>query len=173
MAITASYITITVIGIIYSSYFYSEFQINIIEYTDISDFLLASILEPLPVIIFCSTVVLIVFVLWLEHLLGKRIKFVKKINDKSFAKRFDTLGGIIITLLFTWAAIKMIAERNAADIKEKGSNLYTVNVEGFNSERGLSLLGTSSRYTFFYDKEKSQTLVIPVDNVTYLRKKLN
>ena len=52
--ITFSYFSIMVIGVTYSFFFYTEFDINIIKFVDLSDFLLAPILEPLSILIFVA-----------------------------------------------------------------------------------------------------------------------
>ncbi len=57
--LTISYFSIMVIGVTYSFFFYSEFDINIIKFVDLSDFLLAPILEPLSILIFVVWVVIV------------------------------------------------------------------------------------------------------------------
>ena len=44
LLLTVCYFLITLIGVIYSYFFYQEFGINIVKFADLSDFLLASIL---------------------------------------------------------------------------------------------------------------------------------
>ena len=47
LLLTLVYLSVSAIGVIYSYFFYREFGISIVKFVDLSDFLLASIQEPI------------------------------------------------------------------------------------------------------------------------------
>jgi hypothetical protein len=47
LLLTLVYLLVSAIGVIYSYFFYREFGISIVKFVDLSDFLLASIQEPI------------------------------------------------------------------------------------------------------------------------------
>jgi hypothetical protein len=52
LLLTLAYLLVSAIGVVYSFFFYREFGINIVKFVDLSDFLLASIQEPISIAIF-------------------------------------------------------------------------------------------------------------------------
>jgi hypothetical protein len=56
LALTMTYAVVTLIGVVYSFFFFREFGINILKFADLSDFLLASIIEPVSILIFLGVV---------------------------------------------------------------------------------------------------------------------
>ncbi|HAG73464.1 MAG TPA: hypothetical protein DCL66_14800 [Gammaproteobacteria bacterium] len=52
LLLTLAYLLVSAIGVIYSYFFYREFGINIVKFVDLSEFLLASIQEPISIATF-------------------------------------------------------------------------------------------------------------------------
>ena len=52
LLLTLAYLLVSAIGVIYSYFFYREIGINIVKFVDLSDFLLASIQEPISIATF-------------------------------------------------------------------------------------------------------------------------
>ena len=52
LLLTLAYLLVSAIGVIYSYFFYREIGINIVKFVDLSDFLLASIQEPILIATF-------------------------------------------------------------------------------------------------------------------------
>jgi len=63
LLLSLCYFLVTIIGVIYSYYFYAEFDITILKFADLSDYLLASILEPMSVVIFVLILTLYFFLI--------------------------------------------------------------------------------------------------------------
>jgi hypothetical protein len=177
MILTFCYFIITIIGVLYSYFFYKEFNINIIKFADLSDFLLASILEPKSIIIFISLIIITSLYYWFEIFLRKKYKvFGNFMNKRLKAKYTDPIGYIFIMVVCTTSLVQHLAIRNAIQIKSGNSDDFLVRISdpgNHQVEENLALLGSSSRYLYFYNNDKSETQVIPVENVSFLIKKVD
>ena len=66
-------------------------------------------------------------------------------------------------------------KKNSGAIKQEGGDLFWVKITELDDgvvEKKLSVLGSSSRYAYFFDANKIESLVIPVENVLLMRKKI-
>ena len=176
MLLTFCYFIITIIGVLYSYFFYKEFGINIIKFADLSDFLLASILEPKSVVIFISLIVITSFFYWLDYLLRKKYKGYGNLLEKKFKSKFtDPIGYVLILVVFTTYFVEHIAISNAKEVKSGETDDFLVRISDpgdHQVEKYLALLGSSSRYVYLFNKGKSEALVIPVENVSFMIKKV-
>lgn len=176
MILTLCYVLITVIGTGYSFFFYREFDINIIKFADLSDFLLAAILEPRSLGLFAFIVVLMLAAYWFDVLLRKRLKFYRNfVENRLKSKYSDPLVMIIVVLLFTVVFMQDLAVKNADAIKSKGKDSYQVRFyenQSGESVKNLELLGSTSRFAYFYDLKNKQSVVISPENLSYMSKPL-
>jgi hypothetical protein len=173
MLLTLCYFIITAIGVLYSYFFYQEFGINILKFADLSDFLLASILEPLSLVVFALLVILSIFLFWCDIKIRKRFPAYGRFLEKQFLSKYsDPIGFVFMISVFTFALLKTIAINNSEIIKTKGGDEFLVQMndqEGV-SESKLTVLGSSSRYAYFYESELSVSLVVPVENIAFMKK---
>lgn len=172
--LTVCYFIITAIGVFYSYFFYRQFDINIIKLADLSDFLMASILEPRSIIVFLSLIVLIGIAYWFDVLLRKKFKrygdFIERRLKASYS---DPIGYICILIFYTYWLVNYLAVENADKIKAGVTDNFLIRISDHGSqtaEQNLALLGGTSRYTFFYDDKNSSAVVIPVENVSFMQK---
>ncbi len=174
MILTLCYVLITVIGTGYSFFFYREFDINIIKFADLSDFLLAAILEPRSLGLFAFIVVLISIAYWFDVLLRKRLNFYQNfVENRLKSKYTDPLIMIIVVLVFTVVLMQDLAVKNADAIKNEGKDNYQVSFsenDSGESVKNLELLGSTSRFVYFYDKKTKKAVVISPENVSYMNK---
>ena len=177
MLLTLCYFIITAIGVIYSYYFYQEFGINILKFADLSDFLLASILEPLSIVVFGLLVVTNLFLYWLDIILRKRFPSYGRFLERKFMSKYsDPIGFVILISVFTFSLIETVAIRNSEEIKLEGGDEFLVKMTEYEvnvTESRLTVLGSSSRYAYFYDSKKSVALVVPVENVAFMKKSIS
>jgi hypothetical protein len=177
MILTFCYFIITIIGVLYSYFFYKEFNINIIKFADLSDFLLASILEPKSIIIFISLIIITSLYYWFEIFLRKKYKFFGNFMNKRLKSKYtDPIGYLFIMVVCTTILVQHLAIRNAIQIKSGNSDDFLVRISdpgNHQVEENLALLGSSSRYLYFYNNDKSEIQVIPVENVSFLIKKID
>jgi hypothetical protein len=176
LLLTFCYFVITIIGVLYSYFFYQEFGINIIKFADLSDFLLASILEPKSVIIFISLIFITYFLYWFDFLLRKKYKGYGNFVEKKFKSKYtDPIGYIFILVFYTTFLVQSIAIRNAEEVKAGKTDDFVVRISDpgeHQAETNLALLGSSSRYLYLFNNKKSEAQVIPVENVSFMIKKV-
>lgn len=176
MLLTFCYLIITIIGVLYSYFFYKEFGINIIKFADLSDFLLASILEPKSVLIFISLIIVTSIFYWLDLLLRKKYKGYGNFVEKKFKSKYtDPIGYVLILVFYTTVIVHHIAVNNAEEVKAGETDDFLVRISdpgAHQVEKNFALLGSSSRYVYLFDNERSEAQVIPVENVSFMIKKV-
>jgi len=176
MLLTFCYFIITIIGVLYSYFFYKEFGINIIKFADLSDFLLASILEPKSVMIFISLIITTLLFYWLDLFLRKKYKGYGNFVENKFKSKYtDPIGYVLILVFYTTVLVEHVAIRNATAVKSGTTDDFLVRISDpgeHQVEKTLSLLGSSSRYVYLFDSEQSESQVIPVENVSFMIKKI-
>ncbi len=174
MILTLCYAIITAIGTGYSYFFYREFDINIIKFADLSDFLLAAILEPLSLVLFTFLVIFNLFVYWLDILLRKRYSGYKNFLEKQLKSKYtDPIGFTILIAVFSVSFIHTLAVKNAEIIKKQGKDTYQVRfAEAYSHEpiKNFEMLGSTSRFVYFYDPKSKQSVVISPENISYMSK---
>ncbi|WP_154224325.1 glycosyl hydrolase family 18 protein [Marinicella rhabdoformis] len=174
MILTLCYVLITAIGTGYSFFFYREFGINIIKFADLSDFLLAAILEPRSLGLFGFTVVLLMGSYWVDVFFRKRFQFYRSfVENRLKSKYTDPIIMMAVVFLSTVVLMRDLAEENADAIKSQGQDSYKVSYsENGESEslQTLELLGSTSRFVYFYDHERKHAVVVSPENVSYMRK---
>jgi hypothetical protein len=177
MILTISYILVAAIGTGYSYFFYQEFGINIVKFADLSDFLLAAVLEPMSIILFIFLIVANLILYKLDFWARKKFPGYGRFTENRMkAKYTDPIGFIIIVLFFTGYLVKDIAQINANNVKtEKGDyyNVKTSNSSETEPEKRLNFLGSTTRFVYFYDSKKGKSLVIPTENIIYMDKELS
>ena len=77
------------------------------------------------------------------------------------------LSVTVITVLF----VKSLAIDNAEKIKAGDFDQYTVSLPNSINEQAIALLGTSSRFSYFYDVISMESIVLPVESIAYMIKK--
>jgi hypothetical protein len=179
LLLTFCYLLITFIGALYSYFFYSEFGINIVKFADFSDFLLVSVLEPRSILMFLGVTILSILGNLFDAMIRKRFKkFGKLMNERFKSKYTDAIFSVGTLAVVTFLMVSNLAWKNAQSIKTGTFDRFEVRIADYqgdkddNAIQSLALLGTTSRFGYFYDVNKTQTLVVPVENITYMVKKL-
>lgn len=176
IVLTFCYFIITIIGVLYSYFFYREFDINIIKFADFSDFLLASILEPKSILVFISLILTASIFYWIDNLFRNKYKSYGDFVEKKFKSKYtDPISYFIILVFYTTFLVQHLAVNNADQVKAGNTDDFFVRISDpgtHQAEQTLALLGSSSRYTYFYNSDKHEAQVIPVDNVSFMIKKI-
>ena len=174
LLLTLVYLLISAIGVIYSYFFYREFGINIIKFVDLSDFLLASIQEPISIAIFFGvslfTLLMYLFDFWVRK---KFPGYGRWVVNKAAAKYTDPIIPTLLILGFVTWYVSNYAISNANAIKAGDIDEYTVKFSEMPAqtpESSLALIGSTNRFSYFYNLENEQTLVVPHENIALMRK---
>lgn len=70
-------------------------------------------------------------------------------------------------------AVQFLAVYNAAEIKSGNIDAYRIRISDpseLAAEQTLALLGTTTSFSLFYDNEKDEVLVVPVENISFMIK---
>ena len=177
LLLSLCYFLVTLIGVIYSYYFYAEFGIAILKFADLSDYLLASILEPMSVVFFVVVVVFYFFTYKVELWSRRRFKGYGRLVEKSLKPKYsDPLLFSFFIIALTVMYVKGFAEDNAQEIKDGNMDEYNVLVpayQGGTRETSVALLGSTSRFTYFYNVTTKESLVVPIENISFMKKVLS
>ncbi|MFT5936456.1 MAG: hypothetical protein ACJA2D_001629 [Pseudohongiellaceae bacterium] len=174
LLLTLVYLLVSAIGVIYSYFFYREFGINIVKFVDLSDFLLASIQEPISIAIFCGISLATLVMYLLDFWVRKKFPgYGKWMINRAAAKYTDPIAPILIVLYFVFTLVSDYAIGNANAIKAGDIDEYTVRFSELppqTPESSLALIGSTSRFSYFYNLENKQALVVPQENIALMRK---
>lgn len=175
------FIYVNIVGVTQSWFQFDAFDINVFEFSELNDFLLAAFREPMSfLIVIAVTIVGIVFLnfFWLT----KRI-FPKQQQTKLdfflkwliyFVSLLYILGAPIQgpriynnSYNSKWKQEFVSNQTRHFDIRLKDTEKY-----GF--EKGwignITLIGTTEKFVFFYDRSKQETLITLQNNILLMRR---
>jgi hypothetical protein len=176
LLITLAYLTLTAVGLVYDAWLYMYFRINIIEYSETSDFLLAAVRTPLVIILS----ILPVLILWALTSLRRRARRAFPRYDK-WSKRYQgTLWdmdsprargpiGFVFVVVYAILFTQLYALRVADNIKAGRGRVVKVEmiVPGSVPTTDTTLLvGTTGKFVFLYNPRSNQTRIVPFENVS-------
>jgi hypothetical protein len=174
------YFYVSGFGILSSWAFYRGFGVNIFDYAEIGDFLLAAFRNPSVVFVLFNTlvtfVVAILFVVVMPLMMrlfvgsfGRRFRW-----SESYSEHYAFWGtllfpilAIAVPIVLSVAAVSNNVREQAQDIKHGEAPTVVVQHRSFKGSAGqvrkpgLVLLGATQRAVFFYDVNNEQTLVVP------------
>jgi hypothetical protein len=93
--------------------------------------------------------------------------------NKGAAKYTDPVLPILFILYFVFVLVSDYAIGNANAIKAGDIDEYTVRFSELSPqtpESSLALIGSTSRFSYFYNLENKQALVVPQENIALMRK---
>ena len=164
--ITLSYLGAVIVGMIFDYNYYSNFGINIFEYADILDFLLAPVKNPEMLVFVIITFTLVSGFFWLDRRWVKKYpKTYSKLNfglqSKPYFSKYRTavfLASLFLYLILTASIYSPIQLRKF----EKSNELIEVIYDSNTEEKTVGkLIGKNSDYIFI--KETNGTIkAIPV-----------
>jgi hypothetical protein len=164
LVLTLLYLYVTAIGLIYSWVLYRRFGINIFDYSEISDFLLAAFKNPL-VFVYVGAQGVFVLLPWL--------RIFRKSSNTAEVIRSRTTIRLSISIIFLASVVIPSASAiiTASSIKGGEKTAVGVRYRSFSSstgqvtEPGLELIGATQKAVFFYDVDDKHTLVIPQSQI--------
>jgi hypothetical protein len=165
LAVTASYVYLTAVGLLYSASLYFWFGINILDYSEVADFLLGAFKNPYALLVGLGQAVVGAFVVVRYVSQGEVLSRNDLQVGEFMRKRALILSiGIIVYLVIipiifaSWAAY---------DVKDGQKEKVEVRYRSFKGSAdqvtvpGLELIGATQKTFFFYDPDEKRTIVIP------------
>lgn len=164
---TALYAFASVIGLFYSWAFLRPFGINILQYAEISDFLLASVKEPLTWLLVLLSVALI----QLDNAMsrGVQARMPGRLLRWYGSDRYRKLNYPVFVLLSA-ALLFAYADMNAQDVLDGRTDAYKVKLADDAAPEPRVLLGTTVNFIFLYDPRSGHVSVHPNESVLSLSK---
>lgn len=172
LVLTVGYLVLTALGLGYQFAYFREFRVNILDYAEVSDFLLAALREPAVLLLALAPLPL----LWV---LSNSNKYLERSFPRyaSYVKSTDTARAraivhpVFVAIYFLLFAL-LYAEWKAGFIKRGIGNrvavtLQTMPVGGMPAGPAI-LLGKTSAFIFVYYRSERRTHVIPLDNLARL-----
>jgi len=177
--VTGVYLALTAIGVAYGFFYYIQFRVNMLDYAQTGDFLVAALRE--PVAIFYST--LPVPLLWLAAAFRRWLRRKSAWYD-AYSARYERkwkvgprYWDVVNTLLVAMYAMLFVikyAEHEARVMREGTRKQVRVRLLSdagtplAAAGRTATLIGSTSGYLFLYDRATDSTYVVPVSNVAHV-----
>jgi hypothetical protein len=169
LVLTTGYLVLTALGLGYQFAYFHEFRVNILDYAEVSDFLLAALREPAVLLLALAPLPL----LWLFGVFNKLLgRFFPRYD--SYSKATDTARARAIIhplfiIIYFFLFVLWYAEWKAGFVKRGqgtrvGVTLQTIPAAGMPAGPAL-LLGKTSGFVFVYYRSDRRTHVIPLENL--------
>ncbi|ELA9340974.1 hypothetical protein QTV34_000235 [Vibrio parahaemolyticus] len=170
LAASLGYLYLTSLGMIQSGVLFSKYKINIFEFAEINDFLLAAFREPLPLLAGLGVMIYIGIVFSYMY---KRQKARGVVTPHLFRTKAMTINLLVsamamplmIQFVFTNVGGKNLLSSDYQ--REVSISLRRGELPGITdlNSASLQLIGTSENFVFLYEKNSKQPLIIPTSNL--------
>jgi hypothetical protein len=162
LLVSALYIAASVIGMFYSWAYLRRFGINVFNYAQISDFLLASLKEPFT----WGLVLLALLLVSLDNSMSRRVqrKSPGKWSRWYASPRYratNNVAALAVVLLFLYA----FATAQSRDTRDGDGKVVDVIFADNGAATQAILLGTTGQYVFLFDADSEQVDIHPIENI--------
>jgi hypothetical protein len=183
LAITICYLLVAMAGIFYNYSYYHKFGIPILTLSQISDFLVAGLQQPMALLLVMSTLPMCWLADYFNH--RKRRRREALLRDmpasrwrtiRAFAlsptpRWFTGVAYLCIVVVYGWVFIDMYARHRAEAVKRGDAPQVAVWLNGDGNPlstqgRPWTYLGAVAGYVFVYDNTANRSVILPVNNVT-------
>ncbi|MEO6462107.1 MAG: hypothetical protein ABIP29_03440 [Candidatus Eisenbacteria bacterium] len=174
IAFTLAYLGLATIGMVHLAAFYAEFRINVLEFADISDFLLAPLRDPFVVLVSILPLPVLASLSWLGRLGERgwhRLRRTepdprKKARDQRLNRILWPIAFVLWVLAFNLRYVDLTTDRIKAG---HGKQVLAVDMDGKSlatpPDSTVTLLPGTARYAFFYRAGRDQLVIVPIDNL--------
>ena len=161
LLVSALYVAASVIGMFYSWAFLRRFGINVFNYAQISDFLIASLKEPFTWALVLAAVLLVAS----DNAMSRRVE---RRGSKWFGwygspryRFINNFAALYIVLAFIYLFAFFQAEDTHAG---EGKVVDVVFADSGDTSTSL-LLGTTGQFVFLFDAESKEVNIHPFENI--------
>ncbi|HUS70221.1 MAG TPA: hypothetical protein VM075_05520 [Anaerolineae bacterium] len=184
VVLTLLYLYMSAVGVIYTWSLLRQFGINVMDFAEATDFLLAALRQPAAVV--QSSIALVAF-LWITA--GATVAY-RRVAGLSSEPKLVTVGQLskafkgavnqtvlalvvavlvfMLPFLLGWVdgkrAMSGSGHKVAVELRSGGEASTPSCLDG-----DLLLIATAGDFAFFHEQESSHTYVIPVSNLAYVR----
>lgn len=185
LAVTLAYVLVAMAGIFYNRSFYQKFDIPVLGLSQISDFLVAGIQQPIALALVLSTFLLC----WLFDHLGMRYRRclqawrarLRQVPSRSPWQRgrlaviesqlgkdwHEQCAYLVVVVLYGWLFVSLFADHRADLVKRGEAAQVRLWLSGdeAGAARTWTWLGAVSGYVFVYDPAAGRSQILPVENI--------
>jgi len=160
--VSALYIASSVIGMFYSWAYLRHFGINVFNYAQISDFLLASLKEPFT----WGLAVLAVLLVLADNAMSRRVerkgpgKWSRWYGSPRY-RLINNLVAVILVLMFIYT----FATHRAQDTRDGEGKVVDVIFADNGAAISALLLGTTGQFVFLFDAHAARVDIHPFENI--------
>ena len=174
LTLTIGYIATSLIGLLFSWSLLNRFGLNILDYTEVTDFLIAALREPLTFLVAASAIPVVYLIRYLN---GKEQRFWQRHPPKSaILKRYckwssesygDPFTDIFITIAYAFLFIALYSDWKATQIRDGVGQKVDVEIGWEDETRRMNriLVGGTTRFLFVFDTDDQRMEAIPHESV--------
>jgi hypothetical protein len=175
LSLTFGYIILTAIGVTYEYHLFRAFGLNILDYAEISDFLVAALKEPFVILLSVASLAVLALAvglnLWFQKRSHRYAAWNRRLTTSRPARLADALLMATIVAGYFYMFASLYADVAARRIKAGRGAVVTVEqtadarpADGVPGPKP-ALVGTTSRFLFLYDHGTRKTVVLPIDSI--------
>ncbi|MGB5337348.1 MAG: hypothetical protein WBN07_17145 [Woeseiaceae bacterium] len=162
LLVSAFYVAASVIGMFYSWAYLRHFGINVFNYAQISDFLLASLKEPFTWALVALSVVLVT----LDNAYSRHVE--RKKPGKWIrwygSSRYRLINNLVaLVLLFSF--IYAYGDHQAGQTRNGAGKLVAVQQADSDTVDVAILLGTTGQFVFLYQRGADRVVIHPIESI--------
>ena len=175
--LSGAYLAVTIIGMLSSFTLFQRFGVNIFQFSQTSDFLIAAVRYPIASFSILLAAPFTWLVLWSDQWFWDRSKLYRVVSLGGRFRKFShhPVAQLLFFVLYAWVAAGVSARRNASAVRDGRGTAVTVELQsaaadGIRDAGAFSahLLGATSAYVFLYDVEGREVSAIPLENLARL-----
>ena len=193
VAITLAYLLVAMAGIFYNYWFYRAFGIPVLTLSQISDFLVAGLQQPMALVLVLSTFPLC----WLMDKVNARSRRkhlalidelralptaghwqawrLRALEWRVGALWYTQLGYVAVVAVYGWTFVGLYAKSRAEAVRRGEGAPVEVWLNGEHEHvaargpAGWSYLGAVANYVFVYDRTEQRAVVLPVNAIARMQ----
>jgi hypothetical protein len=178
LAITLAYLFLAAVGMLHRGFVLLYFRINLLDYAEPSDLLLAALRDPLVVLVCIAPIPLVALYFrgaqWLRRRYPGSVWTTGGARAREFERKHRDALYVASVILWALAFSLQYASKVAHDLRGgRGRRVQVDLITGSVRVPGDTLwpllLGTTQKYVFLYDNVRQVTTVVPVDNIAQIR----
>ena len=172
LVLTVGYLVLTALGLGYQLAYFHQFRVNILDYAEVSDFLLAAVREPAVLLLALAPLPLLWLIGVSNQLVGRFFPRYDSYSKATDTARARAIIHPLFTVIYFFLFVLWYAEWKAGFVKRGqgtrvGVTLQTTPAGGMPAGPAL-LLGKTSGFVFLYYRSDRRTHVIPLENLAQL-----
>ncbi len=174
LTLTLGYVTASLVGLLFSWSLLRRFGLNILDYTEVTDFLIAALREPLTFVVAASAIPVVYLLRWLAGLERKfwqrhppRTAMLKRYTRLAERAYRDPLAETFILLAYAFLFIMLYSEWKADQIRAGNGQRVDIEIgwEDETSRVNRILVGGTTRFLFVYDIDGGRMEAIPHESM--------